>query len=81
MHAQVCAYSQNKEIYVQDLYAGANEKHRLNVRVVSESPWHSLFARNMFIAPELEALGDFMPEFTMLHAPYFHANAERSRQC
>lgn len=77
MHAQVCAYFQNKEIFVQDLYAGADKTHRLKVRVVSESPWHSLFARNMFIEPELEALSEFIPDFTVLHAPYFHANADR----
>ena len=34
--------------YVQDLHAGADPAHRLRVRVITETAWHSLFARNMF---------------------------------
>ncbi len=75
MQAKICAYFQNKELYVQDLYAGADKTYRLNVRIISESPWHSLFSRNMFIEPELKALAEFIPDFTVLHAPYFHADA------
>ena len=43
------AYYQNRDLYVQDLYAGADQGYRLSVRVITDSPWHSLFARNMFI--------------------------------
>ncbi|MGA9597050.1 MAG: phosphoenolpyruvate carboxykinase (ATP), partial [Acidimicrobiia bacterium] len=43
------SYLQNKDIFVQDGYAGADPKYRINVRVISEHAWHSLFARNMFI--------------------------------
>jgi phosphoenolpyruvate carboxykinase (ATP) len=58
-----------RELFVQDVYAGADPSYRLAVRVVSESPWHSLFTHNMFIVPPADALGDFKPEFTVLHAP------------
>ncbi len=77
IHRMVSAYMQNRPLYVQDLYAGADPAYRLNVRVVSESPWHSLFARNMFIRPALEELASFAPDFTVLHAPFCQSVAER----
>ena len=76
LEGKVLAYLQRRELFVQDLFAGADPDYRLNVRVISESPWHSLFARNMFIRPEPGALGDFAPRFTVLHAPYLQADPE-----
>jgi phosphoenolpyruvate carboxykinase (ATP) len=68
------AYVQGQDLYVQDLYAGADTKYRLRVRVICESAWHSLFARTLFIRPKAEELTTFEPDFTILHAPHFHAN-------
>jgi len=67
--AKVQTHLQARELFVQDLYAGADPTYRLAVRVVSESAWHAMFARNMFIRPALAALADFAPDFTVLHAP------------
>jgi phosphoenolpyruvate carboxykinase (ATP) len=77
LHRQILSYYQGRDLYVQDLYCGADPDYRLAVRVISESPWHSLFARNMFIQPTDKELGDFVPELTILNAPYFHAVPER----
>jgi phosphoenolpyruvate carboxykinase (ATP) len=74
LHAKVLAYFQGRELFVQDLSAGADPEYRLSVRVVSESAWHALFARNMFIEPGHDDLGAFEPEFTVLHAPYLNAD-------
>jgi len=63
------AYYQNRELYVQDCWAGANHTYRLPVRVVTEHAWHNLFARNMFLQPTQSELNDFDPQFTILHAP------------
>lgn len=68
------AYLQNREVYVQDLYAGADVDHRLNVRVVTEQAWHNLFARNMFIRPRRGQQRDFTPDFTIIQAPGFQAD-------
>ena len=67
----------DRDVFVQDCYAGASADHRLAVRVITETAWHSLFARNMFIAPPLEDLADFEPEFTVIQAPSFTAEPER----
>jgi phosphoenolpyruvate carboxykinase (ATP) len=77
LHAKVLAYFQNRDLYVQDLFAGADPEYRLPVRVVSESAWHALFAANMFIQPGHDQLQDFAPGFTVLHAPYLHADPAR----
>ena len=74
LERKVLAHLGRRDLYVQDLYAGADPDYRLSVRVVSESPWHSLFARNMFIEPAGEDLADFEPGFTVLHAPSLEAD-------
>ena len=74
LERKLLAHLGARDLYVQDLHAGADPDYRLDVRVVSESPWHSLFARNMFIAPPAEALAGFEPGFTVLHAPSLEAD-------
>jgi phosphoenolpyruvate carboxykinase (ATP) len=74
MHAKMLAYYQTRDLYVQDLYAGADPQYRLSVRVITDSPWHSLFARNMFIeVPDAERAG-FVPELTIMHSPNIQAS-------
>jgi phosphoenolpyruvate carboxykinase (ATP) len=59
-------------LFVQDLYAGADENYRLPIRMVTELAWHSMFARNMFLAPQsLEEYKRFVPEFTVIALPSF----------
>jgi phosphoenolpyruvate carboxykinase (ATP) len=62
------------ELFVSDLWAGADPEHRLNVRFVSPSAWHSVFVNNMFINPPADALDGFEPGFTVLHAPGMEAD-------
>jgi phosphoenolpyruvate carboxykinase (ATP) len=65
------------DLFVQDLYCGADAKHRLSVRYVTPNAWHAAFVRNMFIRPDLASLASFEPNFTVLHAPEFQATPER----
>jgi phosphoenolpyruvate carboxykinase (ATP) len=76
LQQRMLAYLQGREIFVQDLYGGADPDYRLPVRVISDGAWHSLFARNMFIRPHPAELADFEPAFTILHAPDFRAIPE-----
>ncbi len=62
------------ELFVEDLYCGADPRYRLSVRYVSPNAWHMAFVRNMFIRPELTDLPTFDPNFTVLHAPEFQAD-------
>ncbi len=76
LHKKVARYLSDKEIYVKDLYAGADPDYRLNVRIVSEASYHALFAHNMFIRPDDEELKNHVPDFTVLAAPHFKADPE-----
>jgi phosphoenolpyruvate carboxykinase (ATP) len=62
------------ELFVQDLYAGADSTHRVRVRFVTPTAWHSLFVRNMFIRPDPIDLPTFEADFSVLQAPEFHAD-------
>ena len=69
--------SARADLFVQDLYCGADPKFRLSVRYVSPSAWHMAFVRNMFIRPDIADLASFDANFTVLHAPDFEADPAR----
>ncbi len=74
LRAKVTDYLGGQELFVQDLYAGADPAHRVRVRLVTASAWHALFARNMFIRPPAAELADFEPDAVILHAPLLQAD-------
>jgi phosphoenolpyruvate carboxykinase (ATP) len=74
LHRRMRAYTQGRGLFVQDLWAGADPAYRIPIRVVTETAWHSMFARNMFIRPPLDAIGEHEPQFTILQLPGFHAD-------
>ncbi len=77
LHRDMLEHMQGREYFVQDLYAGADPEHRLDVRVVTELAWHSLFIRHLLRRPPREELDAFAPEFTILNCPTFSADPER----
>ncbi|HUC43233.1 MAG TPA: phosphoenolpyruvate carboxykinase (ATP) [Candidatus Sulfotelmatobacter sp.] len=77
---RVVAHLASRELWVQDLRAGADPKQQLPLRLVTESPWHALFARNLFLRVEgAEALAAHRPDFHILHAPSFQAEPARDK--
>ena len=76
LKGRVQAYLQGQELFVQDLYAGADPNHRISVRMVTTGAWQALFARNMFIRPAPADLPGFKPDFVILHAPEMQADPE-----
>ncbi|MDP1547881.1 MAG: phosphoenolpyruvate carboxykinase (ATP) [Anaerolineales bacterium] len=72
LYSRMLGFLQGRDIFVQDVYAGADEAYRLPVRIVTELAWHSHFVRNMFILPQsLEEYKRFVPEFTIMAVPSF----------
>jgi phosphoenolpyruvate carboxykinase (ATP) len=65
------------DLFVQDLWAGADPAHRLSVRFVSPNAWHMQFVRNMFLRPTVGDLASFASNFTVLHAPEMQADPAR----
>jgi len=62
------------DVYTQDVFACADPRFRLRVRVISELAWHSLFARNLFIRPKADELLTFEPDFTVMSLPSVKAD-------
>lgn len=81
LYDRVAQHLGENDIYVQDVYASADPKHKLAVRVVTESPWHAHFCRNMFRLARTYHDGsgsdEFVPDFTIVHAPNFKAVPDR----
>lgn len=73
---RLLAYWQCKDLFVQDCFAGADPEYAMPIRVITETAWHSLFARNLFIQANHEELINHVPQFTVFHAPNFHAIPE-----
>ena len=63
-----------RNLFVQDLVAGADPAYQLRVRVITEQAWHNLFARNMFRIPTSEECADFQPDYTVLQIPSLEAD-------
>jgi phosphoenolpyruvate carboxykinase (ATP) len=76
LHRRMTAYFQQKDVYVQDCFAGADPNYRLPIRVITQMAWHSLFAHTMFIHGTPEELSTHVPQFTVIDAPFFHATPE-----
>jgi phosphoenolpyruvate carboxykinase (ATP) len=74
LYADMLDHMKGGDYFVQDLFAGADPSHRLDVRLVSELAWHNLFVRHMFRRPERAELDSFIPEFTVINCPTFKAD-------
>jgi phosphoenolpyruvate carboxykinase (ATP) len=77
LHADMLEHVKGRDLFVQDLYAGADPEHRLDVRFVTEMAWHNLFIRHLMRRPEAHELASFVPEFTVINLPSFKADPER----
>jgi len=77
LHQDFLAHLKGKELFVQDLYGGSQPEYRINVRVINEYAWHSLFIRTLLVRPEASELPNFTPEFTIIDLPTFRADPAR----
>ena len=77
LQEDVRGYLDAREVFVQDLFAGADPAYRLPVRFITPNAWHALFVRNMFIRALPAELAQFRPGFTVLHAPDLQADPAR----
>jgi phosphoenolpyruvate carboxykinase (ATP) len=76
LHRRMMSYLDGREMFVQEPYAVADPRYRMRVRIITETAYHSIFARNMFIgAPEGGPSGE-EPDFTVIDMPSFRSNPE-----
>ncbi|HEX7003141.1 MAG TPA: phosphoenolpyruvate carboxykinase (ATP) [Trueperaceae bacterium] len=67
-------FAKDKQLFVQDLFIGADPRYRRKVRVITEYAWHSLFAQNMFIRSSER---HDKPDWTVLDLPSMKAQPTR----
>ena len=76
LYAKVVDYLSEKELFVRDSYACSDKNYKLSIRVINEYPWSNQFAYNMFLRPDETELENFNPEWTIVNAPGFMADAK-----
>ena len=69
------AHARLKNVFVQDLFGGADPEYRLPVRVVTEFAWHALFIQHLLILPQSQ--DGFAPKLTIINLPSFKADPAR----
>ena len=74
LRARLIAYCAERDLYAQDCLIGADPLHQRRLRVMTETAWASIFARNLFRRPAPEQLDGFQPNFTILCVPSFQAD-------
>jgi phosphoenolpyruvate carboxykinase (ATP) len=74
LRADVVRHLDGQELFVRDLYAGADPNQRIAIRFVTPKAWHALFVYNMFLRPTASDLAGFVPSWLVLHAPELHAD-------
>jgi phosphoenolpyruvate carboxykinase (ATP) len=65
------------QLYVADLFGGSQPEYRVNVRVITQMAWHSLFVRTLLVRPTADELANFAPEYTIINLPSFKSDPER----
>jgi phosphoenolpyruvate carboxykinase (ATP) len=59
------------------MFAGADEKYRVPIRIVTETAWHNLFAEQLFVRPAPGSTGDHQPKFTVINVPGYSADPKQ----
>ncbi|OGK20145.1 phosphoenolpyruvate carboxykinase (ATP) [Candidatus Roizmanbacteria bacterium RIFCSPHIGHO2_02_FULL_37_13b] len=67
-------FSSLDEIYIFDGFVGADDKYKLQVRVISEFGYQSLFSTHLFRRPNISELKNHVPQLTVLVAPSVTGN-------
>ncbi|MBW4707300.1 phosphoenolpyruvate carboxykinase [Roseobacter sp. YSTF-M11] len=77
LHSDMLDHMKGRDYFVQDLTGGADPKHAINVRMITELAWHGLFIRHMLRRPDREDLDEFIADFTVINCPSFKADPAR----
>jgi phosphoenolpyruvate carboxykinase (ATP) len=74
LQERVAAHLSGQELFIRDVYAGADPRYRVAVRLVTPNAWHALFVGNMLLRPDADRLAAFSPAWHVLHAPELQAD-------
>ena len=69
------AHARGRELFLQDLTAGADPRFELSTRVICEQAWHALFIKHLLLEPMEQ--DEFAPGLTIINLPSFKASPAR----
>ena len=75
LHGDMRQYLEDRPLWIRDASLSADPRYRLQVRVISELPWASLFVH--YLLREPDPVSDPSSSWTLLHAPGFQADPGR----
>ena len=77
LRARFIEHMNQREVFVQEGFVGADPRYRRALRAYTETAWASIFCDNLFIRPRPGELDGFEPNFTIIDAPSFRAHPKR----
>lgn len=75
LYHKMLLYMENKELFICDGFAGADEKYQIKISVINEFAWQNLFIHQLLLRLEGER-GSFTADFQIICMPEFKANPE-----
>lgn len=77
LREHVARHLNDQDLFVLDVFAGVDPRHRTTLRLVTPNAWHALFVSDMLRRPAAAQLPAFMPAWHILHAPELQADPEQ----
>jgi phosphoenolpyruvate carboxykinase (ATP) len=77
LREHVALHLNDQELFVLDVFAGVDPRHRTAIRLLTPNAWHALFVSNMLRRPPAADLPAFTPAWHILHAPELLADPPR----